>query len=105
MKTQFRDPDGMLNCLHNIITPETDRVFLALADACESYDICMIKRNNTITPRQKAILMELASSPLSLAHQIRLYVRKMLREKLPDSVTELPLPPCLQKYLIYDYNM
>lgn len=105
MKTQFRDPDGCLNCLQNVTKPNTEKVFYALVDASESFDVCMIRRNNIITPEQKSFLMEVAAYPLSLAHQIRLFLRRQLKDKLPDLVSELPLPLCLRKYLIYEYNI
>ncbi|KRT80502.1 Ankyrin repeat-containing protein, partial [Oryctes borbonicus] len=78
MKTQFRDPDGILNSLQNVITSQSDSIFFLLVEACESFDLCMIRRNNVITAEQKTALLELASTPLPLRRQVRLLLRKHL---------------------------
>lgn len=103
MKTQFRDPDGMLNSLHNVI--EANSIFLLLLEASESFDSCMIRRNNVITPEQKMTLLELSKFPLTLRRQVRIYFRRALPgSKLIDSVPGFELPKCLEKYLLFDYS-
>lgn len=103
MKTQFRDPDGILNSLQNVIS--ADSIFFLLMEASESFDVCMIRRNNVITSDQKATLLELAKYPLSLRRQVRLFLRRLIdANKLIDSVGRFELPKCLEKYLLFDYN-
>lgn len=102
MKTQFRDPDGILNHLQNIVSPEREHIFYELLDAAQSFDLCMIKRNNTITPEQKAALIVKASKPLSLKMQLRLYLRNLFGMILPEIVDELELPKSLGEYLLFD---
>lgn len=105
MKTQFRDPDGILNSLHNVIEDRAKSIFYLLLEASESFDICMIRRNNVITPEQKATLLKLAQYPLSLRKQVRLCLRKLLSgKKLIESVDSFELPKVLEKYLLFDYN-
>lgn len=104
MKTQFRDPDGMLNCLHNVISANSASIFFLLLEACESFDPCMIRRNNVVTAEQKTAILELAKYPLSLRRQVRLYMRKLLGSKLLTSVEDFGLPRCLGKYLLFDYS-
>ncbi|KAF9406742.1 hypothetical protein HW555_012983 [Spodoptera exigua] len=53
MKTQFRDPDGILNHLQNVTSEEYQHIFYLLLEAAEAFDLCMIKRNNAVTATQK----------------------------------------------------
>ncbi|XP_060534026.1 ankyrin-3-like isoform X2 [Cylas formicarius] len=102
MKTQFRDPDGMLNSLQNVVT--NDSIFFLLLEAAESFDPCMIRRNQVIDPKQKAKMLELAKFPLTLKKQIRMYLRKILGTKLLQAAGKFELPRCLGKYLLFDYS-
>lgn len=102
MKTQFRDPAGMLNCLHNVVSNES--VFFLLLEACEAFDPCMIRRNQVVSPTQKSTLLELAKYPLTLKKQIRLYMRKAMGSKLLNIAGQFDIPTCLKKYLCFDYS-
>lgn len=105
MKTQFRDPDGMLNSLHNLDSNPDGAVFFLLMEASESFDPCMIRRNNILSPEQKAAILELASCPLTLRRQMRLYLRRRLHSaNLPQLVEKLDVPVSLNKYLLFDYS-
>lgn len=104
MKTQFRDPDGILNSLQNVIASQSRSIFFLLQEAAESFDPCMIRRNNVIGAEQKSALLDLAASPLPLRRQVRLLLRKFLGAKLLDRVDEFELPRGLAKYLIFDYS-
>ncbi|KAG5900304.1 hypothetical protein JTB14_000830 [Gonioctena quinquepunctata] len=104
MKTQFRDPDGMLNSLQNVISGNCESIFFLLMEASESFDPCMIRRNNVLTPEQKSTLLELAKYPLSLKRKVRLFMRELLGSKLIDSVEDFDLPKCLEKYLLFDHS-
>lgn len=105
MKTQYRDPLGVLNSLQNISSnPE---IFNLLLEASESFDLCMIRRNQFLSESQKHRLMTLATQPLSLLHQCRLAVRRLLtlHHQMGSAVAVqiFELPRTLQLYLNYDY--
>ena len=68
MKTQFRDPYGMLNILQSVAQHE--EVFHTLLEAAESFDTCMIRRSQFLTEDQRAVLMQLATSALPLRQQV-----------------------------------
>ncbi|CAH1381694.1 unnamed protein product [Tenebrio molitor] len=103
MKTQFRDPDGILNSLHNVTACRS--IFWLLLEASESFDVCMIRRNNVMTAEQKETLLELAKYPLSLRRQVRVLLRRIIGgNKLIDSVGGFELPKFLEKYLLFDYS-
>lgn len=106
MKTQFRDPDGILNSLHHVAGAGSNKgIFFLLLEACESFDLCMIRRNNVISLEQKGLLLELASCPLTLRRQVRLFLRKKLGGKeLLEAVDGFEIPECLRKYLLFDYS-
>lgn len=74
MKTQFRDPDGILNSLENVVSSRSDAIFLLLMEASEAFDPCMIRRNKDLTSRQKTALLELARYPLSLRRQVNILI-------------------------------
>lgn len=101
MKTQFRDPHGILNSLQNI--SNTPVIFELLLDAAESFDVCMIRRSAHLSPEQKERLLKVATAPLSLRHQARLSIRKHMGNKLITRVEALPIPTVLHRYLIYDF--
>ncbi|XP_028135453.1 serine/threonine-protein phosphatase 6 regulatory ankyrin repeat subunit C-like isoform X1 [Diabrotica virgifera virgifera] len=104
MKTQFRDPDGMLNSLQNVISSNCPSIFFLLLESSESFDPCMIRRNTVLSPDQKSALLELSKYPLSLKRQVRLYLRKMLGPKLLHSAQDFELPGSLVRYLLFDYS-
>ncbi|KAJ0183007.1 hypothetical protein K1T71_000983 [Dendrolimus kikuchii] len=101
MKTQFRDPDGILNHLQNVVSAENEHIFYLLLEAAEAFDLCMIKRNNTVNPKQKEILIERAKTPLSLLAQVRIYFRKYFGTSLVDVTHTLEVPKTLHHYLLF----
>ncbi|XP_076278205.1 ankyrin repeat and SOCS box protein 16 isoform X3 [Lasioglossum baleicum] len=102
IKTQFRDPHGILNSLQN--TANKPRLLKVLLEAAESFDPCMIRRSSSLTDAQRAIVMEAAGTPLPLTHQARLVVRKLCGNNLPKVVHKLQLPLLLHRYLMYDFH-
>lgn len=102
MKTQFRDPHGILNSLQNL--SKYPSLFLTLAEAAESFDLCMIRRSSLLNEEQKQLLIESSTQPLSLRHQVRLFLHRYLGMKLPHVVEELPLPVILHRYLMYEFS-
>ncbi|XP_057341944.1 ankyrin repeat domain-containing protein 65-like isoform X4 [Microplitis mediator] len=102
IKTQFRDPHGILNSLQN--TADKPKLLRALLEAAESFDPCMIRRSSSLTDAQRALVMEAARTPLPLTHQARLIVRKIYGPKLPKIVRRLQLPQSLNRYLLYDFS-
>lgn len=104
MKTQFRDPDGTLNSLQNVVNSNSDSIFHLLLEACESFDVCMIRRNNVLKPEQKTALLELTRCPLSLMRQVRLYLRKICGKDLLNIAENFDIPKTLIKYILFDYS-
>lgn len=100
MKTQFRDPDGLLNCLSNLTGDSP--VFTHLLESAEEFDPCMIRRNPHLNLRQRALLLEKCSSPLSLQSSCRIFFRKLFGRELPQKVPSLETPQMLHKYLLYE---
>lgn len=102
MKTQFRDPDGILNHLQNVTAQEYQHNFYLLLEAAEAFDLCMIKRNSVLTPAQKEALIVKAKSPISLIGQTRIYFRKFFCTDLPNIVKKLDVPKTLHHYLLFE---
>lgn len=102
LRTQYRDPDGLLNCLGT--TPTYSRVFEHLMGAAECFDIAMIKRNVHLTDTQRRKLLERARHPISLKSLTRSYFRQLLGRSLPENVPLLFIPQTLRDYLLYDHN-
>ncbi|XP_028172159.1 ankyrin-3-like [Ostrinia nubilalis] len=102
MKTQFRDPDGILNHLQNVTAEEYQNIFYILLEAAEAFDLCMIKRNSTLTAVQKETLIERAKKPISLLAQTRFFLRKYFRTALVDIVHDFDIPSVLHRYLLFE---
>lgn len=100
MKTQFRDPDGLLNCLSHLTGDSP--VFLHLLESAEEFDPCMIRRNSHLNMRQRSLLMEKSSAPLSLQALSRAFFRRLFNHELPLKVPSLEVPQMLHKYLLYE---
>lgn len=100
MKTQFRDPDGILNCLTNL--PPDSRVFEHLVESAEEFDPCMIRRTQHVTLKQRAQLLKKGTNPLSLQSVSRAFFRSFYGRLLPEKVPQLELPKMLHKYLLYE---
>ncbi|XP_050358564.1 ankyrin-3-like isoform X2 [Nymphalis io] len=104
MKTQFRDPDGILNHLQNVTSEEYEHIFYRLLEAAEAFDLCMIKRNNVLKPNQKETLIQSAKTPISLLAQARIYLRKFFGTSLVNIVKKLEVPITLHSYLLFEYK-
>ncbi|XP_066991443.2 ankyrin repeat domain-containing protein 65 [Anabrus simplex] len=102
MKTQFRDPHGILNSLQNLSKHPT--LFSTVIEAAESFDLCMIRRSSLLVDDQKDLLMQLARQPLSLRHQARLFLRRFLGKRAPQVVHQLPIPIILHRYLLFEFS-
>lgn len=101
MKTQFRDPDGILNHLQNVTAEEYQHIFYLLLEAAEAFDLCMIKRNSTLNPAQKEKLIERAKVPISLLAQTRIYLRRHFGNMLVDLAPKFEIPKTLHQYLLF----
>lgn len=118
MKTQFRDPDGMLNCLQNLSSAEelaaaaaaaegsNEMIFHLLCEASESFDPCMIRRCAHLTHEQRRRLLHLAAEPLTLRSQVRLQLRRhkhlISSTCLTNMADDAILPRSLVHYLAFD---
>uniref|UniRef100_A0A2A4JMK8 Uncharacterized protein n=1 Tax=Heliothis virescens TaxID=7102 RepID=A0A2A4JMK8_HELVI len=102
MKTQFRDPDGILNHLQNVVSEEYQHIFYLLLEAAEAFDLCMIKRNNSVTAVQKEALIQRAKTPISLLAQTRIFLRRYFKTTLVDVVQDIELPKILHQYLLFN---
>lgn len=102
MKTQFRDPDGILNHLQNVTSEEYQHIFYLLLEAAEAFDLCMIKRNNTVTATQKEALIHRAKTPISLLAQTRIFLRRYFKTMLVDVIPDMDVPKILHQYLLFN---
>lgn len=100
MKTQFRDPDGILNCLTNLTSDSP--VFKHLVESAEEFDPCMIRRTQHLTIKQRAMIMNKATTPLTLQAITRVFFRRLYGRLLPEKIPQLEVPKMLHKYLLYE---
>lgn len=100
MKTQFRDPDGLLNCLSNLTSDSL--VFKYLIESAEEFDPCMIRRTQHLTIKQRSQLLKKATDPLSLQSVCRAFFRKVYGRLLPEVVPQLDTPKMLHRYLLFE---
>ncbi|XP_048004165.1 ankyrin-3-like isoform X2 [Leguminivora glycinivorella] len=102
MKTQFRDPDGILNHLQNVTAEEYEHIFYQLLEAAEAFDLCMIKRNSILNAVQKQKLIERAKTPISLLAQTRIFFRRHLGNLLVELAPKFEIPKTLHHYLLFE---
>lgn len=103
MRTQFRDPDGLLNCLRNVLS--YSRVFEILLDVAEpGFDIAMIKRNLHLTDSQRKKLMQKAITPIPLKALVRNFFRSTFQRSLQEKVPLLFIPGTLHSYLLCEHH-
>ncbi|XP_055599641.1 ankyrin-1-like isoform X1 [Uranotaenia lowii] len=102
LKTQFRDPDGLLNFVSNM-DPKSDS-FRILLEAAEEFDPCMIRRNALLKPEQRKLLLQRATSPMTLKSRLRAHFRRIFGRNLPVFVPSLFIPQELKSYLLYEHS-
>lgn len=102
LRTQFRDPDGLLNCLRN--TPSYSRVFEVLLETAECFDIAMIKRNLHLSDHQRKKLLQKAKTPIPLKSMVRTFFRSLFGRTLPEKVPLLFMPVELKSYLLCEHH-
>ncbi|OXA38081.1 Ankyrin-2 [Folsomia candida] len=100
IKSQFRDPLGILNCLANLA--QHHDLFNEVLASAEDFDPPIIRRCPALSAEQKTHVLTLSKTPLSLKHQARLYLRDTLGKKLPYVMSELGLPKVLVKYVLFE---
>lgn len=102
IKSQYRDPDGILNCIVNV--PAESPVFEKLIEASELFDPSVIRRSLCLSDEQRKILWARAKTPITLKNQCRVFFRRMYGRTLPENVPALFIPQTLKKYLVYEYD-
>lgn len=102
IKSQYRDADGILNCIANI--PAESRVFEKLIEASELFDSSVIRRSLSLSDEQRKILWARAKTPICLKNQCRVFFRKLYGRTLPENVPTLFIPQTVKKYLLYEYD-
>ncbi|XP_058448391.1 putative ankyrin repeat protein RF_0381 isoform X2 [Malaya genurostris] len=103
LKTQFRDSDGLLNCLNNM-DPKSQS-FRIILESAEEFDPCMIRRNRDLGDYQRKFLLERATTPVPLKSRVRAHFRRMFGRNLPEFVPSLFIPRELQSYLLYEHSL
>ena len=102
LKTQFRDPLGLISILPSVTRNEP--VFQLILEAAQSFDWVTLKHKRNIEPNCKTLLMNLATNPLSLKHQSRIFLRSHLKGRLHLKVPQLDIPVTLQSYLLFEIS-
>ena len=102
LKSQFRDPRGILNYLQNVGAQK--ELMMGLLEAAESFDPPMIRRCPSLTTELKSIALDKSKNPSTLKHQSRLFIRKILGHKVPGCMDELFLPQTLAQYLLFEID-
>lgn len=102
VKTQYRDPDGILNCIANI--PAESPVFEKLIEASELFDPAVIRRSLCLSDAQRKILWARAKTPITLKNQARVFFRRLYGRTLPENVPALEVPQTVKKYMLYEYD-
>lgn len=83
--------------------PESE-AFRIVLDAAEEFDPCMIRRNRDLNDAQRMLLLERATTPISLKSRLRAHFRRMFGRNLPEFVPSLFIPRELQSYLLYEHS-
>jgi len=102
LKSQFRHPLGILNCLENVALD--DQLLEEILLSAESFDRPMIRRSSALSEEQKEIALNMSVTPMSLKHQTRLFLRKLLGSRLPSLAHALELPHVLAHYLLFQIS-
>ncbi|XP_055640730.1 ankyrin-2-like isoform X2 [Toxorhynchites rutilus septentrionalis] len=102
LKTQYRDSDGLLNCLNNM--DSSSPAFRIILEAAEEFDPCMIRRNQQLSDEQRMMLLEYATNPVTLKSRIRAHYRRLFGRKLPEFVPDMFIPRELKSYLLYEHS-
>ncbi|XP_013415736.1 ankyrin repeat and KH domain-containing protein mask-like [Lingula anatina] len=95
------DPYGVLKHLVSIQTKPN--ILNLLVEAAECYDTEKILRDRSYPEMQRAILSSACVTPASLKHQSRIIIRRHLYElPISNPIKQLPLPPLLKSYLLFE---
>lgn len=71
-------------------------------DAAQGFDCFMLKRLKNVPDEARTHMVELASQPLPLRQQLRLYLRQYLQPNLHLKVPKLEVPRTLHAYLLFE---
>ncbi|CAM1325705.1 Uncharacterised protein g9041 [Pycnogonum litorale] len=93
---------GILKSLYRL--ENHPQILDILLDAAQFFHQQGIRNCSLMSKDMKETIMESASRPLSLKHQMRLLIRKIMKRchNLPQNVDVLPLPKILKSYVLYE---
>ena len=98
---RLKDPHGVLHYLPNDKVKDREDIFDLLAEAGSSFDIHAIKHYSGLNSRERSVLTQLASKPLSARKLVRLHIRELMIPWVPKKVGRLPLPSVVRSYLLF----
>ncbi|XP_041370407.1 ankyrin repeat and SOCS box protein 8-like [Gigantopelta aegis] len=98
---RLKDPHGVLHYLPNDKVKDRADIFDLLAEAGSSFDVHAIKHYSGLNTRERSILTQLSSKPLSARQLVRLYIRELMIPRVPEKVNRLPLPSVVRSYLLF----
>lgn len=101
MKTQYRDPDGILNHLTKVKSDSS--IFHLLMGSGECYNPIIIQKATCLNELQKEQLLKVCTSPLTLKAQVRIFLKDLINRNLPQCVPTFEIPDVLKRYLLYEY--
>ncbi|XP_043240910.1 serine/threonine-protein phosphatase 6 regulatory ankyrin repeat subunit C-like [Amphibalanus amphitrite] len=99
LKSQFRDPMGLLNSLPDL--HELAGLYEVLASSADSFDPPILRRSRALSERQREQLLLLARAPRPLLALTRDAIRRAMGRRLRHGAALLELPRELQQFLLY----
>lgn len=102
LKTQHRHPLGLYSVLPTLAKHPS--VLDDVMAAAEAFDAVMLKRLKNVSAECKRSILELATTPLTLQQQARLYLRRYLQPNLQLKVPLLEIPIILRSYLLFEIS-
>jgi len=100
LKSQFRDPMGLLNSLPDL--SQLPGLFELLASSADSYDPPILRRSRALSEQQRAELLLAARTPRPLLNTTRDVIRRLMGVRLRAQAGKLEVPRELHSFLRFE---
>ncbi|XP_037083077.1 ankyrin repeat and SOCS box protein 10-like [Pollicipes pollicipes] len=99
LKSQFRDPMGLLNSLPDL--RHLPGLFEVLASSADAFDPPILRRSRSLSEEQRRRLLLQARTPRPLLHVTRDVIRRAMPGRLCQDAKQLVLPHELHEFLLF----
>ncbi|GFO16738.1 ankyrin repeat domain-containing protein [Plakobranchus ocellatus] len=98
--SRMKDPHGILHSVQFL--EKAPDVFALLVSAATKVDLDSVQAYSSLSDEQRKVLLAVGKGPRDLRTLVHLFLRDYFRPNFPKSVSVLPLPEVVKRFLLFN---